>query len=96
MCGINRGTKTPMQFARETIDPLFGTSFTGFMNIYLKKKYANQPLTASEQNIVSGFLLPFLAAVRKNTGFKTTFLGFINPLRCIGFYMVPEEDEKEN
>jgi hypothetical protein len=96
MCGINRGTKTPMQFARKTVDPLFGTSFAGFMNIYLKKKYANQPLTVSEQTIVSGFLPPFLAAAGKKTGFKTRFLGFMNPLRCIGFYMVPEEDEKEN
>lgn len=96
MCGFNRGTKTPMQFAREIIDPLFGTSFASFMNIYLKKKYANQPLSASEQEVVAKFLQPFLATVGKKLGFKTRFPGFINPLRCIGFYMVPEEDEKEN
>ena len=95
MVGMPRGTRTPMQYARETVDPALGTSFSGFMNIYLKKKYAKQALNASEEQYVSGFLKPFLQAVRKKIKFSTWFFGFLNPLRSIGFFMMPEEDEKE-
>ena len=48
------------QYAREVIDPRFGTSFTSFMNVYLKQKYAKQPLTQNEQQLAAGFLNPFL------------------------------------
>lgn len=92
--GIERGQRTPMQYARDVVDPVMGTSFSGFMNIYLKKKYAKQALTPSEQQYVNDFLKPFLKTVRRKTSFKKRFFGFINPLRSIGFFVMPE-DEKE-
>ena len=102
MAGITRGSRTPMQYARDTVDPQLGlpagqagASFTGFMNVYLKKKYAKQALTLSEQQYVNGFLKPFLQAARKKIKFSRRFFGFLNPLRSIGFFMMPEEDEKE-
>ena len=95
MSGIFRGNRTPMQYARETIDPQLGTSFAGFMNVYLKKKYAKQALNISEQQYVAGFLKPFLQAAHKKIKFSRRFFGFLNPLRSIGFFMMPEEDEKE-
>ncbi len=95
MVGILRGTRTPMQYAREVVDPQLGTSFTGFMNIYLKKKYAKQPLDAREQQYISGFLKPFLAVSKDRISFGNRFWGFMNPVRCAGFFVMPEEDEKE-
>ena len=95
MTGIFRGTSTPMQYARNTVDPQLGTSFTGFMNVYLKKKYAKQDLTVSEQQYVNGFLKPFLQTARKKIKFGTRFFGFINPIRSVNFFMTPDEDEKE-
>ena len=95
MTGIFRGMRTPMQYARNVVDPQLGTSFTGFMNVYLKKKYAKQPLTLPEQQYVNGFLRPFLEAARKKIKFSKRFFGFINPVRCAGFFTTPEEDEKE-
>jgi hypothetical protein len=82
-----------MQYARDVVDPQLGTSLTPFMNIYLKKKYAKQPLTPSEQQYVNGFLQPFLQTARKKIKFSTRFFGFLNPARCAGFFVMPEEEE---
>ena len=95
MVGIEKGNKTPMQYARSVVDPLYGTSFAGFMNIYLKKKYAKQELNEREELYVTQFLHPFLKTVRDNTKFWTRRLAFRNIVRMAGFFTRPEEDEKE-
>ena len=95
MAGILRGSRTPMQYARNVVDPQLGTSFTGFMNIYLKKKYAKQALTVPEQQYVNGFLKPFLQTSYKKITFSKRLLGFLNPIRSLSFFMTSEEDEKE-
>jgi len=95
MAGIFRGTHTPMQYARSVVDPQLGTSFTGFMNVYLKKKYAKQALTGNEQQYVNGFLRPFLQTARNQIKFSKRFFGFLNPIRSASFFMMPEDDEKE-
>lgn len=95
MAGIGRGQRTPMQYAREVVDPQLGTSFGGFMNVYLKTKYAKQPLSAAEQQYVGSFLQPFLQTASKRIKFKQRFFGFINPLRSAGFFVMPEDEEKE-
>ncbi|MGN6567834.1 MAG: transglutaminase-like domain-containing protein, partial [Flavipsychrobacter sp.] len=92
--GIIRGQRTPMQYAKDIVDPAMSTSFSQFMNIYLKKKYAKQTLSPAEQQYVNDFLKPFMRTVRGKVSFKKRFAGFINPLRSIGFFVMPE-DEKE-
>ena len=84
-----------MQYARNVVDPQLGTSFTGFMNIYLKKKYAKQELTASEQKYLMGFLPPFITQVRSKVPYRKRYAAFLNPLRSLSFFMIPEDDEKE-
>jgi len=93
MSGIVRGIETPMQYARNTVDPLLGTSFTSFMNIYLKKKYANLPLTQQEQQYISGFLSPFTKTVRKKVKTGTRIKGFLNIAHMIAFFLKPQEEE---
>ena len=93
MCGIYRGRRTPMQYARDVVDPQLGTAFTRFMNVYLKKKYAKQPLNATEQQYVNGFLKPFITGAGKNIKFSKRFFGFLNPLRCAGYFVMPDEEE---
>jgi transglutaminase-like putative cysteine protease len=95
MIGIFRGHQTPMQYARTVVDPQMGTNLTQFMNIFLKKKYAKQALSTTEQQFVSVFLSPFLKTVRSKTLFKKRFWGFLNPARSAGFFIMPEEEEKE-
>ncbi len=94
-CGIFRGELTPMQYARQVIEPQFGTTFTKFMNIYLKQKYAQQALTASESEQVPEFLTPFIKHLKEQIGFGTRVKGFLNPVRTISFFVMPEDD-KEN
>lgn len=92
--GIFRGALTPMQYARNVIDPRFGTSFTGFMNVYLKLKYAKQPLNVTEQEYVSVFLKPFLKTVRKQVPYSKRLWGFMNTIRTIGFFAMPEDGKE--
>lgn len=90
--GIPRGRLTPMQYARERVDPLFGTDFTGFMNTYLKQKYAQQPLTEQEHKEITGFLGSFLASVRAGTTTGQRLKGFLNPLRSVSFFVREADD----
>ncbi len=93
MCGIYRGNRTPMQYAREVVDPLLGTNHADFMNIYLKKKYANMQLTTAEQDKVTGYLYPFLATARKKIPFKQRLAGFMNPARALSFFVKPDDED---
>jgi protein-glutamine gamma-glutamyltransferase len=92
MVSISRGTLTPMQYARDIIDPRMDTSFVGFMNIYLKKKYAKQALSTTEQEQVNTFLKPFLRQVKSKVKVTSRLLGFLNPVRCASFFVMPEEE----
>ena len=95
--GIYRGSRTPMQYAREIVDVKLGTSFAQFMNIYLKQKYAKQPLNASEQQYVSGFLGGFMRSAKKHIPFKQRMRGFLSPSRSLTFFVKPgnEPDDEE-
>jgi len=92
MCGIVRGTLTPMQYAKNIVDPMLHTDLVSFMNVYLKKKYAKQTLSSHELEQVNLFLHPFLAAARKQIKAGTRITGFLNPVRCASFFVMPEDD----
>lgn len=91
--GFYRNTRTPLQYASQIIDPLFGTDFTRFMNIYLKQKYAGQPLTLQEQDAAAGFLQPFLKKLRAEISRKQRVSGFLKPWRSFGYF---SKETKEN
>jgi transglutaminase-like putative cysteine protease len=94
--GLFRMDKTPMQYAAQIVDPLVGgNTFASFMNIYLKQKYAKQPLTAREQAYVDNFLNTMLKAVKSKISFGRRLQGFLNPIRAISFFVVPENDKQE-
>ncbi|MEI8279823.1 MAG: transglutaminase-like domain-containing protein [Bacteroidota bacterium] len=90
--GLFRGSITPMQYAQQIIDPQMGTTFASFMNIYLKMKYAKQSLTNTEQVFISQFVQPFIITVQEKIRFKTRLIGFMNPIRAISFYVLPDEE----
>ncbi len=83
MSGMYRGAMTPMQYARELVDPKLGTSFTGFMNVYLKKKYAKQALNEREQLVVAGFIKPFLKTARASIKFSKRLCLVTYPMRML-------------
>ncbi len=90
--GIFRERVTPMYYARNTVDPMLETNFVAFMNIYLKQKYAKQPLTGREQDMVTTFLRPFLQQVKKKVPAGKRFWGFLNPIRSFGYFVQPDEE----
>ena len=79
--GYARDEMPPAQFAKEKIDPRFGTDLFSFMQVYLKTKYSNEPLTRAEQNIVKEFYKPFHQKVRTQIPFKERFSKFLNFLQ---------------
>ncbi|NCX96320.1 MAG: hypothetical protein EBX41_07915 [Chitinophagia bacterium] len=85
---------TPMQYAVNVVDKKYGTQLANFMTIFLKKKYANQPLTAGELNHTATFLAPFLQTVGKQIKPIRKIAGFLNPFALLSYYRLPT-DEKE-
>ncbi|MEP5612043.1 MAG: transglutaminase-like domain-containing protein [Cyclobacteriaceae bacterium] len=57
--GKGRGTMTPMVYAESTVDPMLGTNFAELMKVYLKIKYSNEELTASEEKLINDFYPSF-------------------------------------
>lgn len=92
--GIFRQGETPMQYAKQIVDPQLGTNLGSFMNVYLKTKYAKQPLTTQEQHSLNGFVEQFIGTAKKKTPAGQRIKGFLNPLRTITFYAQPDNEEK--
>lgn len=91
--GVFRTDETPMRYALHTVDPQFGTSLASFMNIYLKQKYAKQPLSANEIAFAKTFLKSFVTTLKNKVAFSKRFAGFVNPIRSIGYFVRPNDEE---
>jgi hypothetical protein len=91
--GYLRGRRTPMQYARELVDPALDAGFTGFMNSYLKVKYAGQPLTPAESEQVRAFPARFFSQVRSRIPAGKRFTALLNPLRTVAFFVQPDAEE---
>ncbi|HUS00896.1 MAG TPA: transglutaminase-like domain-containing protein, partial [Chitinophagaceae bacterium] len=88
--GFVRNHLSPLQFAKEDIDPRFNTNFSSFIQAYLKTKYSTQALTSSEENIVNNFYAPFDKAVKNQIPFKQRFNKFLNFYRTINYFTKPK------
>lgn len=88
--GFSREEISVAQYAREKIDLQFGTSLFAFMQVYLKTKYSNEPLNASEEIVVANFYKPFNKKVKEQIRFKERFFKFLNFYRTINFYSKPK------
>ncbi|MBC7874285.1 MAG: transglutaminase domain-containing protein, partial [Ferruginibacter sp.] len=88
--GYNRGEKTTLQFAKETIDPTFKTQLTGFMNSYLKTKYSSQPLDGYDEKVIKAFYPKIWLDVKGQIPAKTRFARFLNIYRTIQFFVKPK------
>jgi transglutaminase-like putative cysteine protease len=88
--GRKRDEDTAAAFASQRIDPEFKTNFGSFMNVYLKTKYAKDPLTAGEQLKINSFYKPFYLSVKKQVPFRERFAKFLNFYRTINFFSKPK------
>lgn len=88
--GFVRNDLSPLQFAKQDIDPRFKTNFSLFIQVYLKTKYSGQPFTQSEEKIVSTFYFPFDKAINHQIPFKQRFNKFLNFYRTINYFTKPK------
>jgi hypothetical protein len=88
--GWPREEMSPVQYAKEKIDPEFKTNFTSFMQLYLKTKYSKEALTSAEQTIVQNFYHPFYKTVKEKISFKKRFSKFLNFYSTINFFLKPK------
>ncbi len=91
--GYFRGSRTPMQYAREAVDPELGAGYTGFITTYLKAKYAGQELSEREREQVRMYPGVLFAAVRGKIPAGRRIGRFLNPLRALGFFVQPQDTE---
>jgi hypothetical protein len=88
--GFVRNDRSPLQFAKQDIDPRFNTNFSSFIQAYLKTKYSTQPLTSSEEDTVRNFYSPFDRSVKDQVPFKQRFNKFLNIYRTINYFTKPK------
>lgn len=88
--GFVRNDLSPSQFAKEDIDPRFKTNFSSFINVYLKTKYSTQPLTSSEENIITTFYPPFDRSIKNAIPYKQRLNKFLNIYRTINYFTKPK------
>jgi hypothetical protein len=92
MLKVDRSTLTQWQFAKNVVDQKFGTEYAMFMNLYLKLKYANQSLSASEQNRLVQFFKPFEQKVKSHYSWYQRSLSFLNFNTFVKYYSLPDPD----
>jgi hypothetical protein len=88
--GYFRLSMTPLDYAKNVVDVRFGTSFTNFMNIYLKIKYTGQKISGVEEPEIALFLDHNLKMIQSKTTFKGRLFSFLRPLRILTFFNKPE------
>jgi transglutaminase-like putative cysteine protease len=88
--GFARNDLSPLQFAKQDIDPRFNTNFSSFIQVYLKTKYSTQPLTSFEENIIKSFYSPFDRELKHQIPFKQRFNKFLNFYSTINYFTKPK------
>ena len=83
--GYKRGALTPLKFAGQ-VDRELGTMFETFTAIYLRAKYAGQPLNNEEIQRVMSFYTPFEQAVKTKFTFRQRLCRYMNIYNTLEFY----------
>ena len=87
--GFERNDLSPLQYARQTIDPKFGTQMEPFVTVYLQLKYSKQPLTEAAMTTSNNFYPGVFKKVAQQLSFGYRFSHFINTRRMIQFFAKP-------
>lgn len=95
MAGIFRDQETPLQYARQKVDPSLGLTFTSFMNTYLRMKYSVKPVDSGEQDEMNAFHDKVGPALRKTLGFIRIFGNYFRLWRAYLYFQQPSHTESE-
>lgn len=88
--GYERGNMSSAQFARDVVDPKFNTSFSRFMNTFLKTKYSRQPLDNYDAKVISEHYPEFYTQVKSKLAGKYRFSHWLNFYRPVNFFDKPK------
>jgi hypothetical protein len=94
MAGLERGFETPLQYATEKVDPLFGTAFEKFMLVYLRLKYSGGAMMPGDHEIITAFGNSIRPAVRKKKGTGKICWSYLNLRRADRYFRRPEESDE--
>lgn len=78
--GIYRGTQTPLRWAEE-LESRYALGLPGFMNLYLKQKYSDQPLKAEEEAFLEQYIPRFRRALATAFSAWDRFRAYWRPWR---------------
>jgi hypothetical protein len=89
-----RGNETPLNYARQTIDPQLHTGFENFMHTYLRLKYAGHTASAGDEQQLRAFWPAFVLATKKNAGNSFRWwLKFLQLAKAQRFLRRPHTDQ---
>lgn len=91
--GFARTTETPLQYARNRIEPVFGGQFTAFMLLYLKTKYAGGSVRQDDIQRMLTLHTQFQQTIREKITFGRRLNAFLRPLRVFSFWMRPADED---
>jgi hypothetical protein len=87
--GIERHHQSPLQYAQQQVDARFGTRLADYVNVYLKLKYAQQPLTDREAALANTVYAEVLQQVNAKLKPGYRFSHFINLRRSLQYITKP-------
>jgi len=96
MAGLERGFETPLQYASQTVDPVFGTSFEKFMLVYLRLKYSGGTIMEGDNEIITEFGNSIRSSVRRKKGIGAIFWRYLNLRVADRYFRRPEESDAPN
>ncbi len=94
MAGVERDTETPLSYAKEKTDPLFASSFTNFMLLYLRLKYSSAQLLPGDKELISYFGNSVIPSIRNKIGFLKMCLNYLNIFRAQRFFRKPNANDQ--
>lgn len=89
MAGLERESETPLQYAQRQVDPQLQAGFESFMLLYLRLKYAGQPMTPEDLRSVNTFARELGPAIRRKTGMGQAVLNYFNLARALRYFQQP-------
>jgi hypothetical protein len=87
---IERHQLTPWQFAKQVVDPTYGTRFAEFMLVYLNIKYANHQATEKEKQLMASFFSTFEITIKSQIKTSKRIVRFLHLNTFIRYYQLPE------
>jgi transglutaminase-like putative cysteine protease len=90
--GHFRMNKTPYQYAKYDIDPLYNINLESFINVYLKIKYSTSDITTLEKNLIKQFATNKHNEILSKVPFKKRLFSFINIIHTQKYFITPIEN----